>query len=212
MVSTSRSTLAGFTEVLGGKADIVVVANPNGISCNGCGFINTDHATLTTGTPNIAAGGSLAGFTVNRGDVLVGGSGVNASAQQIFDIVARSVKVDGNINVAAGSSLGITTGTNVWSYAGRNVTGTVACSGSGSAPTYAIDSSSVLGGMYAGRIRLIATEAGVGVRMAGEVAASTNDFTLNSAGRIKLLGALSAARDASLATTSASGSSYCRET
>ncbi|MDR3390500.1 MAG: hemagglutinin repeat-containing protein [Sulfuriferula sp.] len=201
VVSTNRSVLAGYTEVLGGKAD-VIVANPNGITCNGCGFINTDRATLTTGTSNIASDGSLTGFTVNRGDVLIQGMGADASAQQIFDIVARSVKVDGKIAAAAAGSLGVTTGNNVWNYAGRNVTGTVA--GSGAAPSYAFDST-VLGGMYAGRIRIIATEAGVGVRMLGEAAASADDFILTSAGKIEIQSALSATRDVSIASTSASG-------
>lgn len=201
VVSTNRSTLAGFTEVLGGKAD-VIVANPNGITCNGCGFINTDRATLTTGTSNVAADGSLTGFTVNRGDVLIEGLGANASTQQIFDIVARSVKVDGQINTAGGGSLGITTGNNTWDYTSRSVTGNVA--GSGAAPAYAIDSTA-LGGMYAGRIRLIATEAGVGVRMLGEAAASTDDFTLSSAGKIEIQSTVSAARDANITTTAASG-------
>lgn len=43
VVDPNRSALAGYTEVLGGKAD-VVVANPYGITCSGCGFINTDRA------------------------------------------------------------------------------------------------------------------------------------------------------------------------
>jgi filamentous hemagglutinin len=151
VVSTSRSTLGGFTEVLGGKAD-VIVANPNGITCSGCGFINTDRVTLTTGTPNLAGDGSLTGFTVNRGDILINGAGLNASAQQILDLVARSVKVDGQINVP---DLGIVAGANTWDYSSRNVSGNATASGT--VPGYAIDSSA-LGGMYAGRIRLIATE------------------------------------------------------
>jgi len=202
VVSTNRSTLSGFTEVLGGKAD-VIVANPNGITCNGCGFINTDRVTLATGTSNVAGNGSLTGFTVNRGDVLIEGLGANASTQQIFDIVARSVKLNANINVPAANSLSITAGNNVWNYTDRNVTGTVA--GSGAAPSYAFDST-VLGGMYAGRIRIVATEAGVGVRMLGEAAASADDFTLSSAGKIEIQSAVSAVRDASIASTSASGS------
>ncbi|MCD6027173.1 MAG: filamentous hemagglutinin N-terminal protein [Solimicrobium sp.] len=202
VVSTDRSTLAGFTEVLGGKAD-VIVANPNGITCNGCGFINTDRntdrATLTTGTPNIAADGSLTGFTVNRGDVLIEGLGANASTQQIFDIVTRSVKVDGKINGPVANSLSITTGNNIWNYATRRNTGSV--TGEGTAPNYAIDST-ILGGMYAGRISIIATEAGVGVRTLGEVAASTGDFILDSAGKVEIQSALSAAGDLSIKSTS----------
>ena len=201
VVTSNRSTLAGFTEVLGGKAD-VIVANPNGITCNGCGFINTDRVTLTTGTSNVAGDGSLTGFNVNRGDVLIEGVGANASTQQIFDLVARSVKLDGKVTGSETGSLGITTGNNTWNYTGRNVTGSV--TGSGTAPTYAVDSTA-LGGMYAGRINIIATEAGVGVRMLGEAAASADDFTLNSAGKIEIQSAVSAARDAGITSTSGTG-------
>jgi filamentous hemagglutinin len=201
VVSNNRSTLAGFTEVLGGRAD-VIVANPYGITCGGCGFINTDRVTLTTGTPNFGFDGSIAGFSVSRGDVLINGGGLNASAQQILDIVTRSLKVDAQINTAANGSLGIVTGNNQWSYAGRNVTGSTAPDGA--APSYAIDSS-VLGGMYSGRISIIATEAGVGVRMLGDAAASVDDFHLDAAGRVQLQGRVSAARDLQLAQTGAAG-------
>ena len=191
VVSARRSTLAGFTEVLGGKAD-VIVANPYGITCGGCGFINSDRVTLTSGVPVFGADGGIAGFNVSRGDVLINGSGLNASAQQILDIVTRAVRIDGQVNTAAGGSLGIVTGNNQWRYAGRDIGG--ATTPDGPAPALAIDSTA-LGGMYAGRIRLIATEAGVGVRMLGEAAASIDDFRLDGAGRVALHGRMSAARD-----------------
>jgi len=55
VTGTSKTLLNGFTEVAGQSAD-VIVANPNGISVNGGGFINTPKATLTTGNPLIASG------------------------------------------------------------------------------------------------------------------------------------------------------------
>lgn len=199
VVSSKRSTLAGYTEVYGSRADVIVV-NPNGLTCTGCGFINTDRVTLSTGAPVWAADGSLIGFNVSRGDILVGGSGLNASAQQIFDLVARTVRLDGQVN--AGGELGIFAGPNQWSYAGRNVTGTVAVSDA--KPQYAIDSSA-LGGMYAGRIRLIATEAGVGVRMLGDAAASADDFTVSAAGKVLVQSHISAAHDIQVAQTGTDG-------
>src|SRR5690606_12886989 len=36
VVAPNRSSLRGYTEVVGGKAD-VIVANPYGITCSGCG-------------------------------------------------------------------------------------------------------------------------------------------------------------------------------
>ena len=40
VTGASRSTLNGATEVFGDRAEYIL-ANPNGITCNGCGFINT---------------------------------------------------------------------------------------------------------------------------------------------------------------------------
>lgn len=194
VVSNNRSTLAGFTEVLGGRAD-VILANPYGITCSGCGFINTDRVTLTTGVPYLNANGSLAGFTVNQGDILINGNGLNATAQQMLDLVARTVKLDGTINA---QDLSITAGANRYDYVSRSVTGAVP--GAGTTPAYAIDSSA-LGGMYANRIKLTATEAGVGVRMLGDAAASSDDFTLSAAGRIELQNRISAQRDVLIAST-----------
>ena len=195
VVSNNRSTLAGFTEVLGNKAD-VVLANPYGITCSGCGFINTDRVTLSTGVPFLAANGALGGFNVNQGNILVTGSGLNATAQQVLDLVTRSVRLEAAVNA---KDLGIFAGPNRWDYGTRAITGSA--DALGSAPAYAIDSSA-LGGMYANRIRLMATEAGVGVRMLGDAAASAEDFTLSAAGRIELRNRLSAQRDVLVASSS----------
>ena len=193
VVAASRSVLAGYMEVAGGKAD-VIVANPWGITCSGCGFINSDRGTLTTGVPNVGADGSLIGFRVNQGDILISGDGLDARNQNILDLVARSVKFDAQVNA---KDLQVVAGSNDFDYVSRNAT---PIAGSGAAPTHAIDSSA-LGGMYANRIRLIATENGVGVRMLGEAAASADDFTLNAAGKIEIRSKVSAERDLALTTT-----------
>lgn len=197
VVTTNRSNLAGFTEVLGGAAS-VIVANPNGITCAGCGFINTPNVTLTTGSPQINGGGDLTGFQVNSGDILITGTGLDASSLDYLSLVTRSLRVNGQINA---KDLTVATGNNKWDYLTRSVTGQV--SGSGPAPTYAVDST-VLGGMYANRIRIQATEAGVGVRMLGEAAASGDDFTIDSAGKLLIQSKLSAERDLQLTSTAGS--------
>ncbi|HET8763824.1 MAG TPA: filamentous hemagglutinin N-terminal domain-containing protein, partial [Rhodanobacter sp.] len=53
VTSTAPSQLNGAMEVAGHAAQ-VVVANPNGITCSGCGFINAPRGTLTTGRPLFA--------------------------------------------------------------------------------------------------------------------------------------------------------------
>ncbi|TBU94812.1 hypothetical protein DNJ95_10985 [Stutzerimonas kirkiae] len=195
VVAPNRSSLGGYTEVVGGKAD-VIVANPYGITCSGCGFINTDRATLTTGTPVIGGNGALAGFQVRQGDILVEGNGLDGRNQQVLDLLARQVKIDGQIN---GNDLQVVAGSNDYDYAERSAS---AQETTDDAPLYAIDSSA-LGGMYAQRIRLIATEGGVGVRMRGEAAASADDFVLDAAGRIEINTSLSAAGDLALSSAAA---------
>lgn len=195
VLSNNRSVLAGFTEVLGSRAD-VVLANPYGISCSGCGFINTDRVTLSTGHPYLDSQGKLSGLAVNRGDILINGTGLNASAQQILDLVTGSVKFDGVVNAQTLSAI---VGNNNFDYARRSVAGGMAADSSVKA-VYAIDSS-VLGGMYAQRIHLVATTDGVGVRMLGEAAASQEDFTLSASGKIELQNALSAQRDVQIFST-----------
>ncbi|MBI1206416.1 MAG: filamentous hemagglutinin N-terminal domain-containing protein, partial [Azospirillum sp.] len=216
VVAANRSTLAGYTEVAGRKAE-VVIANPYGITCSGCGFINTPRVTLTTGKPSLRGDGSLDSFTVNRGDISVTGAGLDASNQEIFDLVARQISVDGPITASSGSAtspgldLTLAAGNNHWDYGTRKVTGTVAGEGALPDNSYAIDTS-LLGGMYANRVRLIATEAGVGVRMLGDAAATGGDFTLTAAGKVVLNGGhVSAEADVAI-TTSASETDAFRMT
>lgn len=196
VVQPNRSLLAGYTEVLGGAAD-VIVANPYGITCNGCGFINTPNATLTTGTPVKDANGALTGFQVNAGDILITGNGLDATQTDYLALLARSMKIEGQINAKA---LDLVAGANDWDDATRTA---AARAGTGAVPTLAIDTS-VLGGMYANRIRLIATEAGVGVKLLGEAASGVDDFTINAAGKIEIGNKVSSHHNLSITTTDSS--------
>ncbi|WP_416547575.1 hemagglutinin repeat-containing protein [Limnohabitans sp. DCL3] len=203
-----RSSLMGFTEVAGAKAD-VLVANLNGITCAGCGFINTDRLTMTTGMPNVGNAGGLTSVTVQNGDILVTGTGLNVSGVELLNLVARSIKLEGPVNAndlrvyagaathqfASSGEQGVPSSTVISSTATEAQVGSVA---------YAIDST-LLGGMYANTIRLVSTDAGVGVRMLGEVAATAADFTLTAAGKVEMSGKVSAARDVAV-TSSVSGS------
>ena len=47
VTGTSGSDLEGTIEVFGGEAGLII-ANPNGIDCDGCGFINTSKVELVT--------------------------------------------------------------------------------------------------------------------------------------------------------------------
>jgi filamentous hemagglutinin len=187
VVSPHMSNLAGYTEIAGAKADLVV-ANPYGITVNGAGFLNTSRVTLATAQPLIGTDGRLSLLRATGGELLVTGLGLDASRVDFLNLLGRAVRLDGQVNAP---DLTVSAGAHDFDYATQTAT---ALTPSGTAPSYAIDSS-VLGGMYTDRIRLIANEAGVGVRLLGDVAAAKGDFTIDAAGLVQLSGRAYAAQD-----------------
>ncbi|MGR5890909.1 hemagglutinin repeat-containing protein [Raoultella planticola] len=190
--SRDPSRLNGMIEVAGKKAQ-VVIANPSGITCNGCGFINANRATLTTGQAQLN-NGSLTGYQVERGEVTIEGAGMDSSAADYTDIIARSVKVNAGLWA---KDLKVTTGRNRVDAAHERIEKTG--DDPATRPQLAVDVAS-LGGMYAGKIRMVGTESGVGVRNAGALGAQAGSVTLTADGRIENSGTLRASEDATVRT------------
>src|SRR5690606_31499295 len=94
VAGTDPSLLRGALEVAGPGAG-VVVANPNGITCDGCGFINTPRATLSTGTPQWGAQGQLEQLDTRQGVLTVGPGGLNAADVAQLDLIARGIVLAG---------------------------------------------------------------------------------------------------------------------
>ncbi|CRM57887.1 Hemolysin precursor [Pseudomonas sp. 31 R 17] len=175
----SASQLRGYTEVAGQSAK-VIVANPYGVTCSGCGFINTPNVTLTTGKPVIDPTGQLKSYQVDGGAVTIDGEGLNASNVERFDIITRSAKINAQINAR---ELNVIAGRN--DVDAQSLKTTVRADDGSAKPELAIDSSA-LGGMYAGAIKLVGTEAGVGVKLDGTLAASGGDIQLDANGRLSM--------------------------
>jgi len=194
--SNNPSLLQGYIEVAGSRAQ-VVIANPAGVTCDGCGFINANRATLTTGTP-ILNGGSLDGYRIQRGTISITGNGLDASQTDYTDIIARAVQVNASIYA---NDLRVTAGSNQVNTANTTAT---AIAGTGTTPSLAIDVAQ-LGGMYAGKIQLIGTEAGVGVSNAGQIGASAGDVVVSASGFVQAAtGTISSSGNTSI-TTGADG-------
>ncbi|WP_315850520.1 hemagglutinin repeat-containing protein [Yersinia aldovae] len=192
--SRDPSQLNGYIEVAGRQAQ-VVIANPAGITCEGCGFINANRATLTTGQAQLN-NGQLTGFDVDRGEIVIQGKGLDSSRQDHTDLIARSVKVNAGIWA---NDLKVTAGRNQVDAAHQNINAKAA---DGSVhPGLAVDVAS-LGGMYAGKIRLIGTESGVGVRNAGEIGASAGEITLTASGMLINSGQINSATHLAVNTAS----------
>lgn len=187
--SSNPSYLGGQLAVQGGRAE-VIIANPSGINIDGASFSNASRATLTTGTP-VMENGQLTGLKVERGTVSVSSKGINTSGVSYTDVLARAVKISGKMQASANDTLSITTGTQTIGYTdGLLETNT----GTGAKPTVAIDTAA-LGGMYAGRILLLATEDGAGVRNAGTLQSNvgSGQLVVTAEGKLENSGVMDAA-------------------
>ncbi|HDR9213199.1 TPA: filamentous hemagglutinin N-terminal domain-containing protein, partial [Burkholderia vietnamiensis] len=181
--SNNPSSIRGFVEIAGQKAELII-SNPAGLQIDGGGFINTSRAVLTTGVPYYGTDGSVAGFNVNRGLVTVSGSGLNVANIDQVDIVARAVQANAAIYA---KSLNVIAGPN---QVNHDTLAATPIQGDGAAPAVAIDVGQ-LGGMYANRIFLVSSGSAVGVQNAGTLSADAAGMTLTTDGRLVQSGKIS---------------------
>lgn len=177
VTGSGRSDLQGKLEIVGHKAN-VMIANPNGITCDGCGFINTGSATLTTGKPQFDKQGALEALEVKKGQITIGGKGLDGKSTDYIDIISRATELNGKIQA---NNLSLTQGANRIDFNDGTVK---KITGEGAKPQLAVDTKA-LGGMYANKIRLVATEDGVGVNLK-DLTSNQRDITLNVNGKIEL--------------------------
>lgn len=190
--SQNPSRINGFLEIAGQRSEIII-ANPAGLEINGSGFINASRATLTTGEVNLN-NGAVNGYTVRGGTITIGDRGFDASLTDYTGILARAVAINGPL---VANELNVIAGANQIDATGQ---GNSPTAGSGAAPSFAIDVSN-FGGMYAGKITLLATEAGVGVRNAGGILAGSGGLSLSANGDLINQGNLASQGSASLNNT-----------
>ena len=210
--SSDPSKLQGYIEIAGRRAE-VVMANPAGIRVDGGGFINSSGATLTTGRP-ILADGRFDGLDIGSGRIEIGAQGLDARDADYTRILSRAAKIDGGIwgqdiqVIAAGGQTDAAGSVKTPSAAGNP-------SSAGGTPVFAIDTGA-LGGMYAGKITLIAADAGSGIRNAGKLYAGAGGVTLSTDGQLANSGTVAAQEGGALrlnaGQTDNSGTLYAQGT
>ena len=204
--SANPSRLKGYVEVAGKKAD-VVIANPSGIQCDGCGVINAGRTTLTTGKADVE-NGELKGYRVKGGKVTVGQKGMDNSQSDYTDIIADKAEIKGGvwskkgIKVTTGKNKVDRTNDSVVYVGDKNTDNTDRTSDTqGENQSYSVDVSQ-LGGMYSEKIHLVDNGQGLGVRNAGHIGASAGDVKIDSQGRIVNEGVISGKQDVQINTKS----------
>lgn len=183
VTSDVPTSMNGYLEVAGQKAT-VVVANPNGITVNGGGFLNTEHAVLTTGRLGLDDAGHLQHYRVEQGNVSIEGKGLDGKHTDSVSILARTIDV--NAGVWA-NKLNTRTGQNHIDANNLKATALEASTVE-TKPTIGLDVAAV-GGMYANHITMVGTEDGVGVNLNG-VVAGTQSVSVDANGHLSVNGTL----------------------
>ena len=163
VIGANPTMLNGTTEIAGKSAHLIV-ANPNGITVNGGGFINAPRTTLTTGKATFDSLGNIANIDTTRGRIEIQGKGLDATRIDQLDLIARSIAVNAALHAEGAKVVGVGGVTRHNLKSGTTQMAVEAgLKGEGSAPrTVAVDVSS-LGSMYANSIRLVGSPEGLGV-------------------------------------------------
>ncbi|MBW5827048.1 hemagglutinin repeat-containing protein [Yersinia kristensenii] len=173
VISRNPSLLLGKQEVFGMAADYIL-ANPNGITCNSCGFINTNRTSLVVGNPLVDQG-NLQGFdtrnntnllNIDEGYTIVGGT---------LDLIAPRINMLGTVD--SREDINVVLGQNKISTDGKILE-------SQKYEGTAYDSK-IFGGMMANRIRIVNTAEGNGINMSSSYTARKS-LDISTPGKLNL--------------------------
>ena len=202
VTSTNQSLIQGAITVLGSRAN-VIIANPNGITVNGGSFINTGNVALTTGQVSfnditLSPGNVQRNIVLDtsQGQISIGPGGLSGALLDL-ELIAKQISVNGpvlntvtnttaRITAVAGASHSEVDG----SVSPTDLTSTwIGHTAAGSAnPGVTTLDITPLGSLIAGKIQIIVTEQGAGVRNAGAIYANVGDFTIAGNGDLHLIG------------------------
>ncbi|WP_343598483.1 hemagglutinin repeat-containing protein [Pseudomonas sp.] len=177
VVSRNASLIEGPQEIFGRPADYIL-ANPNGITLNGGSFINTTRAGFVVGTPELQDEQLRHFNTLNASGTLQVLQGGQSNAEGALDLIAP--KVDQYGLLMAKGDLEVTVGRNRIAHADGQILEHLPGTPS------SIDAN-LFGAMRAGRIRVVSTAEGAGVRMGAKVKAD-NGIAIHSAGSLAVSG------------------------
>ena len=178
VISRNASLIEGPQEIFGRPADYIL-ANPNGITLNGGSFINTTRAGFLVGTPQVQEEQLKTLSTLNASGTLQVLAGGQSNAEGALDLIAP--KLDSNGLLMARHDLAVTVGRNRIGYHDGQVVEHLPGTPS------SIDAN-LFGAMRAGRIRVVSTAEGAGVRVGPVQINADEGLTFQSAGAMQVSG------------------------
>jgi hemolysin len=181
VISRNPSAINGAQEIFGRPADYVL-ANPNGISVNGGSFINTPNANLVVGRPELNDGKLQSLNSRDASGQLQIHSGGLRNGEGSINLIAPRIDSQGAIN--ARDQLNLTVGRNQVDYASGQVK---TVDPAGNTGDQRIDAS-LFGAMQAGRINIVSTAEGAGVRVGAVQVAGRDGVQIRSAGDLNVSG------------------------
>ncbi|MAD43736.1 MAG: hypothetical protein CMH98_01910 [Oceanospirillaceae bacterium] len=214
VTSQSPTNIDGELRVAGVRAHLII-ANPNGISVNGGELFNAASVGLVTGSVDFQTrtdgfGGSYRNPLINvaGGHIHIGEGGLSGVMNQL-ELISRSLTIEGpvsNSDEAPFSDINIKTGmsenefnsnlsvsASAESWVTSNIT-------DASSDSIAVDITRY-SSLQSSRINMMITDAGAGVRIAGDVLATANAFTLSANGKVTVSGDIKAAGAVDIAAT-----------
>ena len=170
----NRSQIEGYIEALSRDKVNVVLSNENGIYLNGAGTINIRNFIPTTGRVKLKDG-DVVGIDVEKGRVVIGANGFDATNTDYVNIIAKALEMQGNL---VGNKVDVTLGENFVDNSG-------AVTSKGGINSVAIDASN-LGSMYAGQVRIISTDKGAGVNSRALIYSKDEKLEITADGKINV--------------------------
>ena len=170
----NRSQIEGYIEALSRQKVNVILSNENGIYLNGAGTINIKNFIPTTGKVKLKDG-DVIGIDVEKGRVIIGAGGFDATNTDYVNVIAKAMEMQGNL---VGNKVDVTLGENT-----VDSNGTVASKNG--INSVAIDASN-LGSMYAGQVRIVSTDRGAGVNSSGLIYSRDAKLEITADGKINV--------------------------
>ncbi|BBM58099.1 putative septum site-determining protein MinC [Leptotrichia trevisanii] len=170
----NRSQIEGYIEALSRQKVNVILSNENGIYLNGAGTINIKNFIPTTGRVKLKDG-DVIGIDVEKGRVIIGAGGFDATNTDYVNVIAKAMELQGNL---VGNRVDVTLGENT-----VDSNGTVASKNG--INSVAIDASN-LGSMYAGQIKIVSTDKGAGVSSNGLIYSRDTKLEITADGKINV--------------------------